>query len=271
MKKNDCNVIRDLMPLVLDCAASDESRELVENHIAACGECREQYDAMKSALPESARAEYEEEQKQFTEALKAVRKKRLKRRIRLIALTACLCLAAVLAGLFVYDALFWKYTSVVDNSLYSLSLAETKNGRYIVTADMSRIHFNTMTECSDVAAGEEYISYICLKTTPVHASGQNSFPVSKQEIMCYENDGEEEIAEIRQGTPGSYVTIWKKGESIPAASEEMEKYFALQDAYWEMFEALPVTEDGKVCISDPEFYAWHDKLEDASLAVPEWK
>ena len=258
------------MPLVLDRAASNESRELVENHIAACEECREKYDSMKTALPEDARTEYEEEQKQFTEALKSIRTKRLKRRIRLIVLTVCLCLVAILAGLFIYDALFWKYTSVVNNSLYSLSLAETKNGRYVVTADMSRINFNTMTECFDVSAGGESISYVCLKTTPVHASGQNDFPVSKQEIMCYENNGEEEIAEIRQGTPDNYIIVWKKGEPLPAASEEMEKYFALQDAYWKMFEALPVTEDGKVDISDQEFYAWHDKLEEASLVVPEW-
>ena len=41
MKKNDCNVVRDLMPLVIDRAASDESREFVEAHIAGCAECRE--------------------------------------------------------------------------------------------------------------------------------------------------------------------------------------------------------------------------------------
>ena len=51
MKKNECNVVRDLMPLVLDRAASDESRELVEDHISSCGECRKQYDAMKTDLP----------------------------------------------------------------------------------------------------------------------------------------------------------------------------------------------------------------------------
>ena len=64
MKRNDCNIVRDLMPLVLDRVASDESREAVETHIISCEECRRQYDAMKSNLPEGTRAEYEEEQKQ---------------------------------------------------------------------------------------------------------------------------------------------------------------------------------------------------------------
>ena len=60
MKKNDCNVIRDLMPLVLDRVASDESREMVETHIRSCEDCRKQYDEMKADMPEEARAEYEE-------------------------------------------------------------------------------------------------------------------------------------------------------------------------------------------------------------------
>ena len=131
MKKNECNVVRDLMPLVLDRVASDESRELIEEHIASCEECRKQYDEMRSALPEETRVEYEEDRKQFTDALKSVRKQRLKRRIRMIALAAIVCLAVMLAGLFAYDALFWKMSIPVDNSLYTLSLCEMKDGRYI--------------------------------------------------------------------------------------------------------------------------------------------
>ena len=93
MKRNDCNIVRDLMPLVLDRVASDESREAVETHIISCGECRKQYDEMKADLPEETRAEYEEEQKQFTEALKTVRKKKIRRRIRTVALAALICMA----------------------------------------------------------------------------------------------------------------------------------------------------------------------------------
>ena len=121
MKKNECNVVRDLMPLVLDRVASDESRELIEEHIASCEECRKQYDEMRSALPEETRVEYEEDRKQFTDALKSVRKQRLKRRIRMIALAAIVCLAVMLAGLFAYDALFWK----MSMALRRMNLQET--------------------------------------------------------------------------------------------------------------------------------------------------
>ena len=35
----NCNVIRDLLPLYADQICSDESRELVEEHLAECGDC----------------------------------------------------------------------------------------------------------------------------------------------------------------------------------------------------------------------------------------
>ena len=43
MKKYDlpCNVIVDLLPLYNEGACSEESREIVEEHLQSCEECRE--------------------------------------------------------------------------------------------------------------------------------------------------------------------------------------------------------------------------------------
>lgn len=49
--KNSCDVIQDLLPLYCDGACSGESRHLVEEHLRECGECRETYELMRSALP----------------------------------------------------------------------------------------------------------------------------------------------------------------------------------------------------------------------------
>ena len=270
MKKNDCPVVRDLMPLVLDRVASDESREMVEGHIGTCAECRKQYEDMKSVLPEDTRAEYEEEQKQFTQALEAVRKTRIKRRIRLVALAAAICLAVTLAGLFSYDALFHRYTAAVDNSLYSLSVVEMKSGQWIVTAEMGRIRFDTNPELLDVNEDGRNICYIRLMAPPVHPEDPALLVEGKREIARFENDGDAKPAELRQGSPGNYVTVWKEGEPMPAASEEMERYQALSDMYWNVFDSLPATEDGKV-LADEQFFAWQDRVEEARQAVPEWK
>ena len=270
MKKNDCNMIRDLMPLVLDRVASNESRDAVETHIISCEECRKQYNAMKSALPEKNRMEFDEEQKQFTDALKAVRKKKLRRRICTIALTALACMAAVLIGLFAYDALFWKMTVPVDNQYYSLSICETKSGQYIITADATRLDFNTMTASEDAFIDGRDIVYIRFMSAPIHTPASSGSETEKSAIMVMENDGEDPIEEIRQGTPDNYITIWKKGDPIPAASEEMEKYYALERAYEQWFDALPQSEDG-IVKADDVFFTWQDRLEKARNAVPEWK
>ena len=269
MKKNECNVVRDLMPLVLDRVASEESREIVETHIASCEECRKQYDAMKADLPEETRAEYEEEQKQFTDALKAVKKKKLRRRIRLIALAALACMAAVLIGLFAYDALFWKMTVPVDNQYYSLSLCKTTSGLYVITADASQLDFDTMTVSEDAFVDGRDIMYVRFMTTPIHTPASAGSGIKKSDVMTMESSLEYPADEIRQGTPGNYITIWKKGDPVPAASEEMERYYALEKAYKQWFSALPQNEDGMVVLED-EFFAWQDRLDEARNAVPEW-
>lgn len=269
MKKNECNVVRDLMPLVLDRVASEESREIVETHITSCEDCRKQYDAMKADLPEETRAEYEEEQKQFTDALKAVKKKKLRRRVRVIALAALACMAAVLIGLFAYDALFWKMTAPVDNQYYSLSMCQTKSGMYVITADATQLDFNTMTVSEDAFVDGKDIVYVRFMAAPIHTPASAGSGIKKWDVMTIESITEYPADEIRQGTPGNYITIWKKGDPVPAASEEMERYYALQEAYKQWFSTLQPDEDGVILLED-EYFAWQNSIEEARKSVPEW-
>lgn len=57
MDKIPCEIIRDLIPLVADHAASKESEKLVQEHIAECGSCRAllQYEPQPEAVPVVAR------------------------------------------------------------------------------------------------------------------------------------------------------------------------------------------------------------------------
>ena len=45
--KRKCNVARDLMPLVIDGVASEDSQQYVDEHIAECTECALTYGAMR--------------------------------------------------------------------------------------------------------------------------------------------------------------------------------------------------------------------------------
>ncbi len=54
--KNDCDIIRDLLPLYSDKVCSESSRRLVEEHCAECEECAEQLLAMSAELPREEKA-----------------------------------------------------------------------------------------------------------------------------------------------------------------------------------------------------------------------
>lgn len=50
MKKVSCEVIRDLLPLYVDDAANQETRELVQEHLNTCPYCREELRMMRSLV-----------------------------------------------------------------------------------------------------------------------------------------------------------------------------------------------------------------------------
>ena len=265
MRKNDCQIVRDLIPLVIDRAASDESRSFVEDHIAACAECKKQYDAMKSEMPENARTAFEKEQKQFVAVIRSVRKRKLKRGLIVVTLALLVCMSAAFGSMLIWDRLYNQYTAEVDNSLYSLTLAKLSDGEIAVTVDGSEMRFNTKPyfyeEFNDAGSRIVYLSYM---TTPVHNLSQNTSTYQKW-CMTVLNQTPDEI---RQGTPEHYSILWRDGDLLPDASEEMETYFALKLSaeYWSL-ESYPETDEGK---APPSPVRWQE-LEEARQAVPEWQ
>ena len=93
--KLSCDVIRDLLPLYADRAASADTAALVEEHLASCPACREELGRLGAALP--AEPEGAEPLRRF--------KRRWRRRQVLIAVTAVVATAAVAAGIFL--TCFW--------------------------------------------------------------------------------------------------------------------------------------------------------------------
>lgn len=52
MSKIPCDVIKDLLPLYADNVCSEHSKDIVEEHLTECEDCREYYEAMTEKLPE---------------------------------------------------------------------------------------------------------------------------------------------------------------------------------------------------------------------------
>lgn len=254
------------MPLVLDRAASDESRKLVESHMTSCDECRKQYNAMKADLPKEVRSVYEAEQKQLMDAFKATKRKRRQRRVLFFGLALVLCFVATFGGLFAYHQLYENSSVPIDNALYTVNLYQLADGRINVTLTMADVAFNHMSQQSSYIEG---IQYVTLCTTPMHSTSKASS--TKYNIMHLDQGEGKTLKEIRQGTPNNYIVVWKEGDVIPAASQEMEAYYLLQNQYFAWFDQQPSTPDGKLLCNQGEYALWDNRLDAAQAAVPEWK
>ena len=229
MKNNDCNIVRDLMPLVLDRVASDESRGLVEEHINTCEECRKQYDEMKAGMPEETRAEYEEEQRTIVDALRTVKRQKKKRTIRKVTLLTAVCMLAVFCGGMLFT---WLNSGEwpVDNKLYSLSLSQLKDGRIVITQDLQfHARSHGMTHIYTEEDGKNILYWYCT-SAPLQYVHDGKITGKSGYAAMNSLDGPDEL---RQGTPKNYITLWKKGDTVPAASEEMEKYIELEDTCYQ--------------------------------------
>ncbi len=128
MKKISCNIIRDILPLYLDDVVSDETKEMVEEHLQSCVSCREEVSSMKKdiILPAS-------KSQRFAEArvIKKLKNKIFRKKVIISLVTAAAVLAA---GVGVY-ALLVLPESVIPYeesgvSVSSVSL-EDLGGKYL--------------------------------------------------------------------------------------------------------------------------------------------
>ncbi len=87
---NKCNVIKDLLPLYADEVCSEDSREMVEEHLASCKDCKQELDdyCYNTGLPEV----------NTDEVLKKFKKKMSKKNLKRIVVSVILSLAIILCG-----------------------------------------------------------------------------------------------------------------------------------------------------------------------------
>lgn len=189
------------------------------------------------------------------------------------ALVVVLCGCLAWGGMCVFDGLYDTVFPVSDETPhYRLNLSRLTDGRIVVTADTTWIDSDTMTSCEDMFVDGKQLVYVCLREAPVHSVNDSDKSAAKWCVTVLNNEGDPPVDEIRQGTPDSYVTLWKAGEPIPVASEDMEAYFALEAEYAVWWDSRPTAENGaKTIVDSIENAVWLSRLEGAQLAVPEWR
>ncbi len=264
--KHDCNVARDLMPLMLDDAASEESQKLLNEHLEECADCRAYYDGMQAALP-LAHASGKREQKEFDAATRKLRKKR-RLRIWRNVLIGVLAGALATAG---WVRLTQVFNVPVYHGEYNVFLSQLESGQVSVNVDYQGSNKHMGVAFNKQREDGKHIFYVFNNTTVIR--NLMSQPMENRSCTTLRPEDMDEFYEIREGVPSDYAVVWHTGDDIPAASSEMETYFALLDELANLDDVM--TDDG-------EYHAlFHRKnmrseelqnqLYEVKETVPEWQ
>lgn len=250
--KQNCDIIRDLMPMCIDGTASEKSCALVEEHIGECAACMQIYTEMQQEPAREAPRPAED----FSAAVRGLRRRKRLRTmlVALAAAAACLVIAAVSFGAWMY--LRETYVQVAQDEI-AVSLSRRANGEILVNRKQEqprevrmhltgpdkegvvRLSFETPRLADRLYAGE-------MATTERH----NRLYWVEGEGLCYaswvaaEHDFDlaplewgvffvrteqvyEPISELWYGD----TLLYRRGDEIPPASAELEAFMLIYDQY----------------------------------------
>ena len=96
---NKCNLVRDLLPLYVDDALSEDSRAFVERHLKACPACAEEAEKLKAPVPEEAalasvqtkKEQKENDRKRKDEPIRKIRRRFIISTISIALVAAGIC------------------------------------------------------------------------------------------------------------------------------------------------------------------------------------
>ncbi len=131
MMKYNCDIVRDLMPLCVDGAASEPSRQMVGEHVLECRDCMQMYQEMRTEVPKEPPAN--RDAAPFRSTVRRLRRRRNKRRTLLVLAGVIVGLALVLGGLYVLHCATGVYNHVSNLGDYSFSLHRLPNGQILCT------------------------------------------------------------------------------------------------------------------------------------------
>lgn len=214
-KNNECAVARDLIPLYIDGAASPETSGFVKKHLEGCPECA----AYAAALKEAPRGmKMAENDRRDFAAIARRMKRRVLRRFLLATLAGALLAAALFSG---FMELWAKGSMNMPLQHYTAAVYRLKDGGdVLVLADRgTRRLFGWGHSTPD----SRQTMYISEYTSVIPRPGSGKTRVELDFDLNVDQIG----AIVRQGPKGEESAVWRKGDPVPAASAELEKYVAL--------------------------------------------
>lgn len=275
--KQECEIVRDLMPLVLDDVASDGSKHMVSAHVQTCAECAAYMNQLKADLPAGKKSELDS-RAAFDAAAQTLRKQKRRRTLRNILLGALIVCILGLANLYCFDWLM-NETRPIPTSEYGIQLSQLADGRLVASFDYHEsmtplyVKRQQVTETAADGSRAEILYLYAEKHIVPHTA---STPMQNAGFTL-DSGWQTTTAEIRQGTPEEYQVLWRQGDedaAIPAASPEMEAYYAWEAVLTQLWAQHLESADGKAGFPgvNGERYSLAIHHADALAAcVPEWQ
>ena len=227
--KQECEIVRDLMPLVLDDVASDGSKHMVSAHVQTCAQCAAYMNQLKADLPAGKKSELDS-RAAFDAAAQTLRKQKRRRTLRNILLGALIVCILGLANLYCFDWLM-NETRPISTSEYGIQLSKLADGRLVASFDyhesMTPLYVKRQQVTETAADGSR--AEILYLYAEKHIVPQTASTPMQNAGFTLDSGWQTTTAEIRQGTPEDYQVLWRQGDedaAIPAASPEMEAYYA---------------------------------------------
>ncbi len=274
MSNVECNVVRDLMPLCIDGAASEESRKVVVEHVWKCERCAEVYKEMQGKMLPS----QQDDTNYLDAAARRLHRKRKNRKRILIAVTCLLTAIVVLVAM-------WGYDYATNRSIFHVALDEydayltrtREDGRIILNIDMKDKKLCYSYGGYGVAEDDGRVYRMSVNTTLIreyYAEPQHLY--TDVQDWWYWIDGAiyaadpattKPIASIRMYCGDDEKIIYQYGDDIPFCSKELEAYYDAWDAYHD----YDISANRRRFDFDEKREELRQKAVELSKLVPEWQ
>lgn len=216
-----CKVIKDLLPLYLDKVCSEESRNIVEEHLKECPDCRKFHDELVAADSIQIDPETAECERQKAASLKSV-KKRIAGKQIIIALIVVL--AIIIAGFIVRGILKNTIETVEYNDNLSAAMVD---GSLVGRLQGSRL-YETGSKRIDTALNGQEKSFLFFYVVNTKWDDYTTYDeVYSEFLLCPKEKGADSIDAVYYYT-GNYDGI-EESESY----EELQKTIEKSTLLWE--------------------------------------
>lgn len=221
-----CEIIKDLLPLYYDKVCSNDSRKMVEDHLAECSNCKKELNKIGTDinLPKEA----VEKNLSDGDVIKNVAAFWTRSKIKafIIGLAASAALFTI-----IYFAFTYPIVAVPTNVVKITEVSQLADGRVAYHVELTDGYkLNTLKFNTD-ENGNFYITpkrpIIRMKEVTNVPTFRNMYYTFGDFLKTVYRDKYGEDAEIKAlyfGTPKDKILVWKKGMDLPKASEKLEAF-----------------------------------------------